>query len=492
MLEPIHILIVVALYFGLLMILSHWTGRSATNADFYIGSRKSPWLLVAIGMIGTTLSGVTFISIPGVVGTEGPNMKFSYMQMVMGYMVGYAVIAFVLMPMYYRRNLTSIYEYLGQRFGNNAYLWGAFYFLLSRTIGAAFRLFLVALVLDRFVTGPMGLEFWHTVAITILLILTYTYRGGIKTIVWTDTLQTVSMLTAVVLTIGAILHTLDAGWLDIPRLLREYDLAQWFFFDNGWSDPNNFYKQFISGALIAIVMTGLDQDMMQKNLSCPNIGDAQKNMTLFAAVLFVVKMVFLSLGGLLYIYAWNNGIEIPNRTDELYPLLALKYLSPAIGLSFIIGLIAAAYSSADSALTALTTSFCIDILRLPSDVTKTEQQKTQIRKRVHAAFASLLFAIILLYYWINDDAVINSLFRVAGYTYGPLLGMFSFGMLMHNPVRDRWIPLVVIAAPVLSYLIDSYSETLLGGFRFGFTIIALNGLLTFIGLWLISTSKIRP
>ncbi len=489
-LSPWVILLVIAAYFLILIGFSYWTSARATDSDFYIGSRRSPWILVAIGMIGASLSGVTFISIPGLVGAGKGNMEFSYMQMVMGYLVGYAVIMFVLMPMYYRRNLTSIYQYLGERFGARAYKMGAFYFLLSRTIGAAFRLFLVALVLDAFVTGPLGLAFWHTVAITIVLILTYTFKGGIKTIVWTDTLQTISMIAAVLLTVFALSSSLGIGIWDIPHAVSEAGLGQWFFFENGWSDPNNFYKQFLAGALIAIVMTGLDQDMMQKNLSCPNIKDAQKNMALFSIILFVVNAIFLTMGALLYMYARKNGIEIPAKSDQLYPLIALKYLSPYIGLVFIVGLIAAAYSSADSALTALTTSFCVDILDLPNDEIKTDRQKTNTRRKVHLIFALILFFVIIIYNWINNDAVINNLFKIAGYTYGPILGMFAFGMLTDRKVKDQWIPWVVLLAPTISYLMDTYSDIWFGGFKFGFLIIALNGLLTFLGMVFISKPQI--
>ncbi len=490
-LSPQIILAVISLYFLILIAFSLWTSKDAGDDDFYIGNRQSPWILVAIGMIGASLSGVTFISIPGLVGAGKGNMEFSYMQMVFGYLVGYAVIALVLMPMYYRMNLTSIYQYLGDRYGINAYKMGAGYFLLSRAIGAAFRLFLVALVLDLFVTGPLGLAFWQTVSITIILILIYTFKGGIKTIVWTDTLQTVSMILAVILTILALSASLGISISQIPQTIRDEGLGQWFFFKNGWSDPNNFFKQFLSGALIAIVMTGLDQDMMQKNLSCPNIRDAQKNMGLFSIVLVLVNAIFLIMGALLYIYARKNGIDIPAKSDQLYPLIALKYLSPYIGLVFIIGLVAAAYSSADSALTALTTSFCVDILDLPNDEVKTQKEKTRTRVIVHLAFAILLFFIILFYNWINNDAVINSLFKIAGYTYGPLLGMFAFGILTSRKVKDKWIPLVVILAPTISYLIDQYSVVWLNGFRFGFFIIALNGLLTYIGLMFISKPQIR-
>jgi len=490
-LSPSLILIVIMTYFLVLIIISFITGRSSTREDFYIGGKNSPWLLVAVGMIGASLSGVTFISIPGVVGKSGINQSFSYMQMVMGYLVGYVIIARVLMPVYYKMNLTSIYGYLEERFGAYSYKIGAGYFLLSRTIGASFRLYLVAIVLDAFVLGPMGFEFWHTVAMTILLIWVYTFKGGIKTIVWTDTLQTVSMLVAVILTIFSIAEALNVGLFSIPSLIAEHGYGQWFFFEAGWADPNNFIKQFSSGVLIALVMTGLDQDMMQKNLSCRNLKEAQKNMYTFSVVLFFVNILFLSLGALLYIYAGSIGVEIPDKTDQLFPMLALNHLPGIIGLSFIVGLIAAAYSSADSALTALTTSFSVDILELERDELKTRKQKDQMSIRIHIGFSILLFLTILLFDVINNEAVINNLFEWAGYTYGPLLGLFSFGLLTHRKVLDKRVLPVVLLAPVLSYFINVFSEELFWGFQFGFLIVALNGLLTFVGLWMISSPQIH-
>ena len=354
---------VIALYFIALMAVSYFTSRNANNADFFLANRKSPWYLVAFGMIGASLSGVTFISLPGAVGAGGNNQAFSYMQMVFGYLVGYAVIALVLLPLYYRMNLTSIYGYLEERFGKWSYKTGAFYFLLSRIIGASLRLFLVAIVFLQIAQGfDMVIPFWLVVAVTIILIWIYTFQGGIRTIVWTDTLQTFFMLTAVVLTIFAIGNALDKGAGDLISTIQQSDYSQMFFFDNFMTDSNNFFKQFVSGALIAIVMTGLDQDMMQKNLSCRTLGDAQKNVFAFSIVLVFVNMLFLGLGALLYIYTTNVGIEIPERTDQLFSTIALEHLSPSIGIVFILGLIAAAYSSADSALTALTTSFCVDFL----------------------------------------------------------------------------------------------------------------------------------
>jgi Na+/proline symporter len=496
-LSPIAILGIIAAYFAVLVLISFLTSRGGSdNDDFFLAGRKSPWPLVAFGMIGASLSGVTFISVPGAVGAGGVNQAFSYMQVVFGYLLGYLFIAMVLLPLYYRLGLTSIYEYLRTRIGPHAYKIGAFYFLLSRTIGAAFRLFLVAIVMQEFVTGPMGIPFAVTVAIAIALIWAYTFRGGIKTIVYTDTLQTFCMLVSAGLTVyyvGAALET-DLGGM--VALIRNSDYSQLFFFEGGWSDPNNFFKQFFSGALITIVMTGLDQDMMQKNLSMPNFRDAQKNMAVFSFVLLFANLLFLALGALLYIYATSVGLEIPASSDQLYPSIALRHLPPVAGILFILGLIAAAYSSADSALTALTTSFCVDFLGMNDTAMAdkdAEMRKEERRRRlyVHLGFSVLLFIVILAFRGVANQAVINSLFKAAGYTYGPLLGLFTFGLFTRLKVREVTmlgkyrvpaLVLVCFAAPVISMLVDQYSARLMGGFQFGFLILAFNGLLTFLGL----------
>ncbi len=484
-LSPISILTVVLVYFAVLIGISHFTSRKAMNQDFFIGSKQSHWLLVAIGMIGASLSGVTFISIPGVVGAGGANMGFSYMQMVFGYLAGYLVIATVLMPLYYRMNLTSIYGYLHDRFGVVSYKTGAFYFIISRIIGASFRLYLVTIVMDKFVTGPLGIPFWLTVVVTIILIWSYTFKGGIKTIVITDTLQTVFMLTAVVLTIIGISKSMGTDISGLIEQVKASEYSKMFHFGDGWSDPNNFFKQFISGALIAIVMTGMDQDMMQKNLSCKNLGDAQKNMFTFSIVLVFANLLFLGLGAALYIFAQSKGIDIPAKTDQLFPTIALQYLSPAVGLVFIVGLIAAAYSSADSALTALTTSFCVDFLGFETS-DKSESSKKKTRLMVHIGFSIVLLFVIILFNNLNDASVINKLFKVAGYTYGPILGLFTFGILTRYKIKDNLALVVAIIAPILSYIFDINSADWFGGFKFGFLILLLNGFLTFVGLWFIS------
>ncbi|NND05736.1 MAG: sodium:solute symporter [Saprospiraceae bacterium] len=488
--SPLLILSIIGGYFLFLMIISYVTSKGSQSEDFFVGGRQSPWYIVAFGMIGATLSGVTFISIPGFVG----DSKFSYMQVVLGYIVGYIIIAFVLMPMYYRLRLTSIYTYLEKRFGWRAYKTGAAYFLLSRSIGAAFRLFLVAIVLQQFLMQPFGVPFAATILFTIGLIWIYTFRGGIKTIVWTDTLQTASMLIAVIATIIVLGREMNLGAWEIVETVRQSELSQIWFFEGGWSDSENFFKQFLSGIFITIVMTGLDQDMMQKNLSCRNLRDAQKNMMTMTGVLVLANLLFLSLGVLLYLYTAQIGLEMPTRivngeakaaSDLLYPTLALGYLSPAVGIVFLIGLIAAAYSSADSALTALTTSFCIDFLGFEKSALS-EGQKRKRRLWVHLGFSFLLFLIIMIFYYLNDQAVIKALFRIAGYTYGPLLGLYAFGFFINRKSNDKFIPLVCILAPLISLLIDTFSDQLLWGYKFGFEILILNGIITFLGLWLFS------
>jgi SSS family transporter len=486
-LSPGLILGIICIYFLLLLGISWWTSRGADSQTFFTANKSSPWILVAIGMIGASLSGVTFISLPGAIGSGGKDMAFSYMQMVFGYLLGYFVIAAVLMPLYYRLNLTSIYGYLESRFGKMSYKIGAGYFLLSRILGASFRLILVAIVLQQFVLGPMGIPFALTVAITIGLIWIYTFTGGIKTIVITDTLQTVFMLTAVVLTLWYIGQEMGVeGFGGIIQTIQDSQYSQLFFFEGGWADPNNFWKQFVSGALITIVMTGLDQDMMQKNLTCKSLGDAQKNIFLFSIILVFANMLFISLGAMLYIYADFAQIAIPERADTLYPLLALEHLPPMVGIVFILGLIAAAYSSADSALTSLTTAFCIDFLEFEKRPELTEAQKKKMRMITHVAFSVILFLIIIIFNALNKESILKNLFVMSGYTYGPLLGLYAFGILTKRRIKDQWSILVCILAPVISYFINTNSELLFNGFQFGYLNIALNGLLAFIGIWIIS------
>jgi len=476
--NPITVILFIVGYFALLMLIAHFTSKGATNDAFFIGANKSPWYLVAFGMIGASLSGVTFISVPGWVGAS----QFSYMQMVMGYFLGYTVIALVLMPLYYRLNLTSIYTYLEERFGYYSYKTGAGFFLLSRTIGAAFRLFLVAQVLQYLVFDQWEVPFFVTVMLTILLIWLYTFKGGIKTIVWTDTLQTLFMLIAVGVSIYFIGAEMNLGLSGLINEVKYSYYSQVFFFDD-WNDKKHFVKQFFSGAFLAIVMTGLDQDMMQKNLSCANIKDGQKNMFSFSIVLIFVNFVFLALGALLFVYANKNGIEIPAKTDNLFPAIATQHLNTFAGIFFILGLVAAAYSSADSALTALTTSVCVDFLAIKN---KEESLRMKLRKKVHVMMSVILFVVILLFDIINNDSVISSLFKAAGYTYGPLLGLYAFGLILKRKVRDNLVPIICLLAPVICYFLNIYSKELFNGYQFGFELLILNGGLTFLGLLAIS------
>ncbi len=498
--SPAIIITIIVLYFALLMVVSWFTSRKADTETFFTANRSSPWLLVAIGMIGASLSGVTFISIPGAVGAPhtylndagvlmyNKNVGFSWMQMVFGFLLGYFVIATVLLPIYYRLGVSTIYSYLGERFGPRSHKTGSAFFILSRVVGAAFRLFLVAIVLQKFLMDPLGISFFWTVLITIVLIWVYTFSGGIKTIVVTDTLQTVCMLAAVIMTIYYIMQGLNTDFSGMIDMIQESQYSKMFYFDTGWADPNNFYKQIISGALIAIVMTGLDQDMMQKNLTCKTLGESQKNIFTFSFVLIFANILFLSLGALLYIYAAKEGVEFAGTRDQLYPTIALHHLPSIIGIVFILGLIAAAYSSADSALTALTTTFCLDFLDFGKKG-RSESEKKKTRLIVHIGFSIVLLATILLAKRLEETSIINQLFTFAGYTYGPILGLFSFGILTKRSIKDKLVIPICIIAPIISYLIDTNSIAWLGGFTFGHTIIALNGLITFVGLWLISSPE---
>lgn len=478
--EPSYILLILVLYFVVLLIISLVTSdKEEDNENFFKAKRQSPWFVVAFGMIGASLSGVTFISVPGWVETS----QFSYMQVVLGYLLGYLVIGTVLLPLYYRMNLTSIYTYLEQRFGINSYKTGASFFILSRVVGASFRLFLVANVLQALAFDVIGIPYWTTVSITIALIWLYTFKSGIKTVVWTDTLQTLFMLIALGVTIMVLYDEMNIPQ-GIISFISESSLSKTFFFED-INSVNYFWKQFLSGAFIAIVMTGLDQDMMQKNLSCRTLKDSQKNMFWFTIILTVVNLAFMSLGVLLTLYAQQNGIEAHN--DQLFPVLAKDYLGPVVFISFIIGLVAAAYSSADSALTALTTSFSVDILAI--DKRHSLKSQVQIRKRVHLLFSLvLIFVIISFKYLIKDESVIAKLFVFTGYTYGPLLGMYSFGLFTNLKTRDNLIPFIALCSPVLAYFISLYSNRWLG-FDFGFFVLILNGALTFIGLLIFSNFK---
>jgi len=501
------ILTIIALYFLILYIISYFTGKDDSNNVFFKAGRSSKWYIVAFGMVGASLSGVTFISVPGWI----ESSQFSYLQVVLGYFVGYIVVCYVLLPVYYKLNVTSIYEYLDVRFGKSAHITGAFYFFISRLLGASFRLFLVAIVLQQFVFDSWNIPFPVTVGISIGLIWIYTFKGGIKTIVWTDTLQTLFMILAVIISIISILNSIDLS-------LSEYFFSDEFkrfnkvFFTEDFNQKNHFLKSFVGGIFVTICMTGLDQDMMQKNLTCKSIEDAQKNMISFSIVLVLVTALFMFLGSLLFTYQDINSIIIPSmdgqiRTDLLFPEIALNSeLGIILGISFLLGLIAAAYSSADSALTSLTTSFCIDFLGMSQD--KNQNKKT--RKIVHVGMSIILMVTIIIFKYVLSSNVIDSLLTVASYTYGPLLGLFAFGLYTNRKLIGNYIYLVVILAPILTYLINisptlyAYlSEQVILGCKFkswicagayakehfyifGYELLPLNGLITVIGLYICS------
>ena len=475
--NPLIIIGLVIIYFLFLVLISWYTGRNANNDTFFIGNRKSPWFLVAFGMIGASLSGVTFISIPGWVGIS----QFSYMQMVLGYLLGYLFIANILMPVYYKLQLTSIYTYLEQRFGFWSYKTGASIFLVSRFMGASLRLYLSASVLQLVLFDKLGMPFWGTTLIIILFIWLFTFKGGIKTVVWTDTIQTTFMLASLVMCVYFISQKLNMSFGQIVHTLRESEYSRMFFFDD-WSDRRHFFKQFVSGALITIVMTGMDQDLMQKNLSCKNIKDARKNMYWFSLTLIPVNFLFLTLGALLYIFVHQTGFTMPEHSDQLLPLIATQSFMPSAFLAiFVIGLVSSTYSSADSALTSLTTSFTIDILSIKN---KTDKQITLIRQTVHIAFALILALLILFFNAVNNKSVVDAVFTMASYTYGPLLGMFVFGLFTRWQIRDGWAPVIGIMAPLLSLVINLILIRIFK-FELGYLVLALNGILTFTGLLLV-------
>ena len=477
--NPLLLIIIILGYFGILIIISLFTSKNVNNEGFFIGNRRSPWYVVAIGMLGTSISGVTFISVPGWVQTT----QMTYMQMVFGFVLGYAVIAYVLLPVYYRLKLPSIYTYLDERFGNSTYKTGALFFLFSRLLGSALRLFVVAYVLHFMIFDKINIHFSVTVIITLLFIWFYTFKGGIKTIIWTDLLQTFFMFTALIITIILIAKDLNFGFVDTVSAIYNSDMSKMFEFSD-WYSKQHFVKQFISGALTTIVMTGLDQDMMQKNLSCRNLKDARKNMISYGFAFLPANLLFLSLGVLLMIFAQNHGID-PSliEKDSLYPYIAENVLGQGVLLLFIIGLMSSAYSSADSALTALTTSFTVDILGIKN---KTENQIKKTRKITHILMSLALGAIIMIIYEINQKSIIDAIYTVASYTYGPLLGLYSFGLFTKIKVKEKLVPTVAIASPLLclgiNYLLKNYL-----GYTMGYELLLMNGGITFIGLMLMKS-----
>jgi Na+/proline symporter len=475
---PPLVLFILVVYFLALIAISYVTGRGADTHTFFTANRQSPWYLVAFGMIGASLSGVTFVSVPGNVAKTG----FGYFQVVVGYLLGYWAIIAVLLPLYYRMNLISIYGYLEQRFDGWAYRTGSFFFMVSRSVGSALRLFLAATVLQLFLFDAWGVPFIATVAATIALIWVYTFRGGVKTIVYTDTFQTFFLVAAVTITVWQIAARLDLSFSDVITTIRGSGFARMFYWDDA-NSPLFFPKQFFGGAFIALTMTGLDQEIMQKNLTCRTLRDAQKNMFWYSLVLVAVNLLFLTLGALLFIYGAQRGIALPANTDDVFPTLALGEFGLVVGVFFLLGIIASSYASADSALAGLTTALCIDFLNFKS---KPEAVKRRQKFIVHAAFSVLFLIIILVFKEINQRALIDAVLMAAGYTYGPLLGLFAFGLATRRHVRGWPVPMVCLLSPAVCYWLSTQAPVWLNGYKIGIEVVALNGLLTFAGLWLIS------
>ncbi|MCL3781612.1 sodium:solute symporter [Prolixibacteraceae bacterium JC049] len=471
------IFLVITGYFALLMLVAKLTSGKGDSNTFFQANKQSPWFLVAFGMIGATLSGVTFISVPGEVGNSG----FRYLQFVLGNLVGYWVIAFGLLPLYYKLKLVSIYSFLGDRFGPKAHVTGSYFFILSKIVGAAFRLYLVAGVLQIAFFDRLNIPFFVTVFISIVLIWLYTNNGGIKTIVWTDALQTFFILLTVGITIYIISQKLQ--WTPSTIFDKINADTKSIIFDWNWNSKHFFWKQFVAGIFMTIAMNGFDQDIMQKNLTCKSPSEARKNMLWFSLVFVIAVVFFLSLGVMLYQYANNIQLTIPTKTDDLYPLLAINHLGVFAGIIFLIGITAAAYSSADSALTSLTTSYCVDVAHIEN--IQPEKQK-QFRKRVHIIFSLILFFTIIIFRSLNNDSIVIALFKFAGYTYGPLLGIFAIGLLTKAKVKDQCIPWICVASPLLTYLLVFLVEKFGSGYQFGFELLLINGAITSIGLLLCS------
>ena len=478
---PLVVLLTIVGYFILLFAISYFAGRKSDNASFFTGNRSTPWYLASFAMIGAAISGVTFISVPGMV----VNHSFAYLQMVLGFVVGYFIIAFVLVPMFYKRNLISIYGYLEQRFGNGTYQTGAWFFFVSKMLGAAVRFFVVCVVLQTLVFGPLGVPFWINVIITIALIWLYTLQGGVKTVIWTDTLKTFCLIASVVLCIVFIGKDLGLDFGGIVGAVAEHDTSKVFFFD----DPSNgdyFWKQFLAGIFLVIATTGLDQDMMQRTMACKNANDAKKNMMVSSIMQFFVISLFLILGTLLVMYVNNNGIAMPEKTDELFGLVAASPAMPIIvGIMFIIGLIAAAYSAAGSALTSLTTSFTVDILK--ANKKQSDEQLTKTRKWVHVMMSVLMGLVIIVFYEISNSDAISAVYQIASYTYGPILGLFIFGMFIKLDVRDKYVPVACIAAPIICFVLQRWCLSV--GYVISHELILYNAAATIIGLLILTKGK---
>jgi SSS family transporter len=484
------ILVVFIAYTLLILLVAHLTSRKTSNSSFFTGNRKSPWFVVAYGMIGASLSGVTFMSVPGGVYSG----QFTYFGIVLGYIIGYAVIAFLLLPLYYKLNLTSIYSYLEIKFGKSSEKTGALLFIISRLVGSAIRMYLVVFVLYEFVFKAWGIPFWVPAIIFIVLILIYTFKGGIKTVVWTDTLQTTFLILAALMTVVIILKNLNISFAELMSISSERGYTK--LFETDWSHSKFFVKQILSGAFITITMTGLDQDMMQKNLTCKSLRDAQKNVLTSSFFFVVVNVLFMSLGAALIYYAQETGLQLPTNAngvvvnDKIFPTVAFS-LDKLTSIVFMIGLIAAGYSSADGTLTALTTTFCFDFLHFDKNDRISEEQKTRYRKIIHVGFALLYLLVIIMFRPFHNESLIDKIFEIAGYTYGPLLGLYTFGLFVKNrKPNDKYVPIVAIASPIISYILNLYSKEIFFGYQFGFEILIVNGLLTFVALMIISKKEI--
>jgi SSS family transporter len=472
---------VVIAYFLVLLGVAWYKGKNSNNESFFIGNRNSNWMLVAFGMIGTSLSGVTFVSVPGAVARE----SFAYFQITVGYLIGYIIIAYVLLPLYYRLNLTSIYSYLQNRLGFTSYKTGSGFFILSRTLGATARLYLVVKILQDAILDSFGVPFWLTTLIILLMILLYTYEGGVKTIVWTDTLQTTCMLLGLIICVIYMLNRMDLSLGQSLQAMGDKGYSKIFF-----TDPSSklfFLKQILAGAFITVTMTGMDQEMMQKNISVRNLKDSQKNVITMSLVLLVVILIFLFLGGLLYLFAAQQGVTATG--DKLFPAIALDHMPAAVSVIFIVALISALFPSADGAITALTASFCIDIIGIQRRADLDDAQKKKIRQRTHLIFAFIFLLFVMMFKWINDPSMIGVILKVAAFTYGPLLGLFTFGILTKRTVNDKLVPYICIAAPVICFVLDKYQKQIFGSFEIGLELLIINGLLTFIGLWMISKKQ---
>ncbi len=476
--SPISVIAVILAYFAVMFTVSWISSRESSNAGFFTGARKTPWWIAAIAMIGAPMSGVTFVSVPGMVGVNGTAM--GYMQMCLGFFVGYLIIAFVLVPVFYKMNMVSIYQYLDARFGMSAHKTGAWFFFLSKMLGAAVRLFLVCVTLQLMVFAPLGLPFLLNVLVSMGIVLVYTFRGGVKSVIWTDVLKTVCMITAIVLGIVFIAGDLGLNFSGLVQTVRDSAYSKMFFFDDV-NHPEYFWKQFLAGVFTVVAMTGLDQDLMQRTMSCKDYRSAQKNLVTSGLMQIPVIFLFLSLGALLYIFGTAKGLS--QVGDTLFPAVATSGLLPAVvGIMFVVGLVSCAYSAGGSALTALTTSFTVDIIGTSG---KSEADVTRVRKRVHLAMALLMGVCIFIFHLLNTKSAIDAVYKLASYTYGPILGMFAFGLLTRRKIRDRWVPVVAVVAPVLCFILQTNSARWFGGYKFSYELLLFNALFTFLGLCLL-------